>query len=136
MAAPPSCSDSATRSRFAPLFERRDARGQFTEILREGPWHTVVTGTMRSGAVMGNHYHKRTRIALYLMSGRAAIEIVHVKSGERRALEVRPGEGAFLETGEAHAIRFMADSQFLLLKSHPYSEDNADTFPWAVSESA
>lgn len=126
---------ASASSTFVPSFERCDARGRFTEILREGPWHTVVTGSMRCGAVLGNHFHKCTRVALYLMNGRATVDRVHLQSGERRTLNLRSGEGTYLEIGEAHAIRFQADSQFLMLKSVPYSEDDPDTYPWPVGES-
>ena len=43
-----------------PSFERSDERGTFQEILNDGRWEALIRGSMKAGAVMGNHYHKRT----------------------------------------------------------------------------
>lgn len=117
-----------------PSFTRRDERGTFTEVLREGPWHTVITGHMRSGAVLGHHYHRRTRMCFFLLRGRATVQIVRVTDGHRRTTHLEPGEGTYLETNEAHAIRFLADAEFLLLKSEPYDPARADTIPFRVED--
>ncbi len=119
---------------FRPTFERRDERGVFTEILRRGPWHTVITAKMRRGAVLGHHYHRRTRMALYLLSGRATARIVNVASADRCDVELTSGHGVYLEAGEAHVICFNEDSQCLLLKSEPYDPADADTIAYAVED--
>jgi len=112
-------------------FERVDDRGSFVEILAEGTWETVIHGRMKPGAVMGNHYHKLTRIYFHLTAGSADIEVVRISDGSRRELALRAGEGTFLETGEAHAIRFGEGSEFILVKSRLY--DPADSYPYEVT---
>lgn len=134
MASPPACPTTCAEATFRPTFERRDGRGVFTEILRRGPWHTVITADMRRGAVLGHHYHRRTRMALYLLSGRATARIVNVASADRRDVELTSGRGVYLEAGEAHAICFDEDSQCLLLKSEPYDPADADTIAYAVED--
>ena len=58
---------------LSPRFERRDDRGVFREILSGFPAGTVVCGRMNAGAVMGNHYHRRTRVFFYLFAGEADV---------------------------------------------------------------
>ena len=112
-------------------FERVDDRGRFVEVLAEGTWETVIYGQMNPGAVIGNHYHKLTKIYFYLTSGSADIELLRVADGSRRGLALRAGEGIFLETGEAHAIRFREASEFSLVKSRRH--DPADTYACEVT---
>src|SRR6266545_7284137 len=68
---------------LGPRFERRDDRGVFREVLTGFPAGTVVCGPMHAGAVMGNHYHRRTRVFFYLFTGRADVRTVEVETGAK-----------------------------------------------------
>jgi dTDP-4-dehydrorhamnose 3,5-epimerase-like enzyme len=115
-----------------PLFERRDDRGVFRELLSGFPAGTVVCGNMSAGAVMGNHYHRRTRVFFHLLAGRATVTTVDVESRATEGFSLEENDGVFLEPGESHAIRFLVDSQFLMLKSEPYDPADPDTIPYPV----
>lgn len=124
-----------THAILRPLFERRDERGVFRELLSGFPAGNVVCGEMSRGAVMGNHYHRRTRVFFYVLSGRAAVATIDVESGAIERFRLEANEGVFLEPGESHAVRFLVDSQFLMLKSEPYDPADPDTIPYPVPES-
>jgi len=113
-------------------FLRRDRRGVFVEAVNHGPWETVVTGTMKTGAVIGNHYHKHTRMFFFVLSGGAIVTLVNVETGKQRSCKIEELHGLSLNPGEAHAIRFLKDSTFLLLKSLPYDDSDPDTFAYQV----
>lgn len=116
----------------SPGFERRDERGVFREVLNGFTAQTLVTGTMSAGAVMGNHYHRKTRVFFYLTRGEAAVATVHVETGAREDFRLAANEGVFLEPGESHAIRFAAESDFVMVKSLPYDPADPDTFEYPV----
>ena len=117
-----------------PLFERRDDRGVFREVLAGFPAGTVVCGRMNAGAVMGNHYHRRTRVFFYLLSGAAEVRTVGVETGATERFELGANQGVFFEPGEAHAIRFRKESEFLMLKSLPYDPADPDTIAFPVPD--
>jgi quercetin dioxygenase-like cupin family protein len=117
-----------------PTFERNDARGALVEIRNRGPWGAVLWGAMRAGAVIGNHYHRRTAVYLHVLRGGARVATIDVASGARDAFEVPPGRGVLLGPGVSHAIRFTSDSEYLLLKSQPYDAADPDTFPFPVPD--
>ena len=117
-----------------PLFEREDERGVFRELLSGFPAGNVVCGEMKAGAVMGNHYHRRTRVFFHVLSGGVRISTVNVESGARDAFALAENEGVFLEPGESHAIRFLEDSRFLMMKSEPYDPADPDTIAYPVEE--
>lgn len=117
---------------LTPSFNRVDERGTLTEILNRGPWSSILTGSMKAGAVMGHHYHKETVIFFFLTSGAASIRTVHVQTGARDAFRLEAGQGVELHIDESHAIEFEQPSTFLLLKSHPFDRDNPDTYAYPV----
>jgi dTDP-4-dehydrorhamnose 3,5-epimerase-like enzyme len=117
---------------LGPRFERRDSRGIFREILAGFPAGTVVCGQMGAGSVMGNHYHRRTRVFFYLLSGKAGVRTVDIETGASDRFLLAENQGVLLEPGESHAIRFLVDSDFLMLKSLPYDAQDPDTFAHPV----
>ena len=81
---------------------------------------------------MGNHYHRKTRVFFFLQSGAAEVRTVHAETGARDAFALEAGQGVVLEPGESHAIRFTADSDWLMLKSQAYDPADPDTYPLTV----
>ena len=115
-----------------PGFARRDERGTFLEIVNGFESRTAVWGRMRAGAVLGNHFHRKTRIFFFLTSGRARVATVHVDTGERDAFSLEPGQGCFFEVLESHSVLFLEDGDFVMLKSLAYDPADPDTSPHPV----
>jgi mannose-6-phosphate isomerase-like protein (cupin superfamily) len=113
-------------------FERKDERGVFREVLNGFESRTFVCGEMKSGAVLGNHFHKRTRVFFYLTRGRARVATVNVETGEKDSFDLKANQGCFFEVNESHAVRFTEDSDFVMLKSLAYDAADTDTFSHPV----
>lgn len=117
-----------------PAFERNDSRGQFQEILNEGTWQSLIRGRMKAGATMGDHYHKKTTIFFYVSSGSVVIRTIHVETGRRDAFDLVAGQGVILRVNESHVIRFLEESEFIMLKSLSYNPSDPDTFTFPVED--
>jgi len=115
-----------------PTHVRRDERGELAELVNGFPGKTLLAGRMKPGAVMGNHYHRRTRVFFFLRTGSAEVRTLHAESGARDAFALAAGQGVVLETHEAHAIRFTEESDWLMLKSEAYDPADPDTFALSV----
>jgi len=115
-----------------PGFSRRDERGLFQEVPVGFPAKALLSGRMKAGAVMGNHYHERTRLFFYVQDGVVEVRTVDVATGGRDRLALSTGQGVLLEPGESYAIFFTADSSWLMLKSEPHGPNNPDTVAHAV----
>ena len=115
-----------------PGFARRDERGTFLEIVNGFESKTAVWGRMRAGAVLGNHFHKETRVFFFLTSGRARVSTVHVETGEKDSFLLDAGQGCYFEVNESHAVHFTEDGDFVMLKSLAYDPSNPDTYPHPV----
>ena len=117
-----------------PTHVRRDERGELLEIVANFPAKALLSGSMKAGAVMGNHYHRRTRVFFYLQSGSAEVRTVQVATGARDAFSLKAGQGVVLEPNESHAVRFSAESRWLMLKSRAYDPTDPDTYPLPVPD--
>jgi dTDP-4-dehydrorhamnose 3,5-epimerase-like enzyme len=117
-----------------PSFERNDDRGFFQEILNDGHWENLIRGRMNPGAVIGNHYHKKTIIFFYLTSGSVRVKTVNVENGLRDDFALQANQGVLLSVNESHAIRFLEDSEFIMLKSLRYDSTDPDTYSFPVED--
>jgi quercetin dioxygenase-like cupin family protein len=119
---------------LTPSFERKDDRGIFLEILNDGSWEALIGGRMNSDAVIGNHYHKKTVIFFFLTSGSARIRTIHVETADKDDFLLQAGQGVILNTNESHAIRFIEESDFVMLKSLRYDPADPDTYRFPVKD--
>jgi mannose-6-phosphate isomerase-like protein (cupin superfamily) len=119
---------------LTPSFERSDDRGIFREVLNDGSWEALICGRMNPDAVLGNHYHKQTVIFFYIARGLARVTTVHVETKDKDDFFLRSDQGVFLNINESHAIRFMEESDFVMLKSLRYDPADPDTYDFHVED--
>ena len=119
---------------LAPSFIRQDDRGIFTEVINSGHWESLVTGQMKAGAVLGNHYHKETAVFFFLTSGSVRIKTVHVETGAQDEIQLEAEQGVMLVPYESHAIHFEQLSTFIMLKSLHYDPAQPDTYPHVIED--
>jgi dTDP-4-dehydrorhamnose 3,5-epimerase-like enzyme len=119
---------------LTPSFERKDDRGIFREVLNDGSWEALICGRMNSDAVLGNHYHKKTLIFFYISSGSARITTIHVETEDKDVFILKSGQGVILSVNESHAIRFLEESDFVMLKSLRYDPEDPDAYPFPVKD--
>lgn len=117
-----------------PSFVRRDDRGLFVEVVNEGPWETVIHGSMKAGKAMGDHYHRENKAFFFLTSGSAEVKIRHLIDDSQQRLVLKAGEGIYFLPFEVHTITYLEDADFLLLKSYRYQADKPDIFPEQIDK--
>ena len=113
-----------------PTLKRVDHRGTFIQVLNGTPWRNLSYGRMKKHAVMGNHYHRRTTVFFFLSAGAAEISTIHVKTKRHTRVVLRANQGLRLKPWECHRIRYLKDSSFILVKSHPYRVSAPDTYSY------
>ena len=118
-----------------PIFERVDDRGTFIEALNSGEWASLAYGSMQAGHVMGHHYHRETRSFFFLTRGQAEITLENINSKRQQQVTLHAKEGIVLQTNHAHLIQFTTETDFLLMKSKPYSDENTDTYAYHINSS-
>ena len=116
-----------------PTFSRHDERVDFFEMLNGLRWENISYGKMKKGAIMGNHYHKKTGVFFFILSGLATVKIMHVKSKKRESLLLASNEGIIFDKNSSHAIIFSEESLFLMGKEKTYNKEKPDTYPYVVT---
>ncbi len=124
-------SDSVTV--IAPVFERADARGTFIEAVNAGHWESLAYGTMGAGHVMGQHYHRETVVFFFVTRGQADITIENIETKRQQFVTLHAREGTLLRVNHAHHIKFAVETDYLLMKSQAYSNENPDTYHYDVT---
>lgn len=117
-----------------PTFMREDSRGLFIEALNSGDWKNISFGTMEKGAIMGNHYHKKTFVFFYLTEGAAIINIMNAVTKEVESVELDAKSGLVFNPDFSHSIKFTEKSNFVMGKSTEYNPLDPDTFPLPVPD--
>ncbi len=117
---------------LTPTFVRHDERGDFFEMLNGSKWKNISYGKMKKGSVMGNHYHKKTRVFFFILSGSARIENVNVKTKKRKSCVLFSNEGILFGPYFSHAVIFKEKSLFLMGKEKTYNKETPDTYEYIV----
>ena len=117
-----------------PSFIRNDERGTFIEALNDSEWANVSYGSMKKGAVMANHYHKKTQVFFYITKGAVKVDIINVYNKELSTFNLKVNEGVIFKPNYSHAIRFLQPSTFVMGKSIKYDEHSPDTYPFVVPD--
>lgn len=96
------------------------ARG-IIEKLAEGNFQSILRITSKAGTVRANHYHKRDSHLCYLVKGK--IEYVWRDALDEAAplsrMLIEPGQLFFTPPMVAHAMVFLADSEFYCFSTEP-----------------
>ena len=107
----------------------RDNRGVIIDLLEKKNINAITFITQKKGAIRGNHYHKKTIQWNYLLSGK--IELVAKQKGKKKKkIVLKKGDLVVTDKNEAHAIKALTDSKFLVFTQGPRGgkEYENDTF--------
>ena len=111
-----------------PSYCREDERGLFVEVTNGGPWETVITGRMEAESRLGDHYHRECRALFFLIRGRAEVKTRFLMDDVWQTLPLNAMEKIMFRPFEVHTVHFLEESDFILLKSYRYEDDNPDIF--------
>ncbi|MBI4138629.1 hypothetical protein HY479_00570 [Candidatus Uhrbacteria bacterium] len=108
----------------------KDARGEIRDILTHVAIDSVTSITCATGAIRGNHYHKKTTQYTYILSGKL---MSYGRKGMRGKVVkkiVKAGDLLMHGPNEAHAFKAIEPSHLLQLGFGPRRGDDyeLDTF--------
>lgn len=116
---------------------KSDPRGSFFEILRREDTgnHTfgqISISTAKPGEVKGGHYHIRKREWYFILQGKAKIEFIDRKTGEKKVISVNQKDHKVIEMPRnvAHTVTNTGKEELkiLIYISESYDKKSADTF--------
>lgn len=106
--------------KLVPAFT--DGRGSITDILNGVDVRHIGVIKSKANTVRGNHYHLKADQYTYVLSGK--IEYWEGKEEQKKtSVILTKGEFVVSTASYAHAIRFLEDSELLVLTTQSRSED-------------
>ncbi|MBI2847921.1 MAG: hypothetical protein HYX83_01970 [Chloroflexi bacterium] len=110
--------------KIKPAFE--DERGAIIDILRDEWIDNVSMLKSRKGAVRGNHYHKDTRQAVYVLFGQVRL-VAQMPGKEPESVILTEGDLGITFEMESHAFEILEDADMVVLTRGPRGGENYET---------
>lgn len=106
-----------------------DERGYIKDLIENESINSVTLISINQGCVRANHYHKHTIQYNYILKGKIKL-VTRFPDEEKQETVLYPGDIAYSEHMEEHALYGEEDSELLVLTNGPRGGQNyeSDTF--------
>ena len=111
----------------------KDSRGKISDLLNKKKISSITLITQKKGKIRGNHFHKKTIQWNYLLKGKIAL---YCKKKNQKLKKIVLKKGDLVETAhnEAHAIKALQNSEFLVFTQGPRGGDNYENDTFRLKE--
>jgi len=116
---------------IVPDFISEDERGRLTQLVHTG-YTQVNVVTSKAGVLRGNHYHKQSTEAFYVVNG--SVEVT-LKQGDKQE-RIIFGCGDFFQIKPyiAHSMRYWEDTTLIALYDIPVELENGEKDIYSSNE--
>ena len=99
--------------KFKPDF--KDNRGSITDLFySENINHVAHIKTVDTSSIRGNHYHKKTTQAMYMVKGSLNYWYKQLNEKKSKCVRVKTGEMVVTLPNEVHALTFDEENEFIV----------------------
>lgn len=112
--------------KIKPYLIKQDNRGIFRGIMGDRTWEEVNYVETKKDTIRGNHYHKKTLEAFYIISGKIKISITNLKNKKQKELLVKKGDIFIVDPYELHTFKTLENSSWINMLSERMSDKNKD----------
>ncbi|WP_089131204.1 polysaccharide biosynthesis C-terminal domain-containing protein [Tolypothrix sp. NIES-4075] len=106
---------------------RADQRGLFLGLVNQGVWQEVNFVKTQAGQIRGGHFHTRTNEVIFLVRGRAEVELQACdRSQQKQVFILNAGEGVQIKPYILHTLRYLEDSEQIALLDVPFDPADPD----------
>jgi UDP-2-acetamido-2,6-beta-L-arabino-hexul-4-ose reductase len=99
--------------KFKPDF--KDNRGSITDLFySENINHVAHIKTVDTSSIRGNHYHKKTTQAMYMVKGSLNYWYKQLNEKKSKCVRVNTGEMVVTLPNEVHALTFDEENEFIV----------------------
>jgi dTDP-4-dehydrorhamnose reductase len=109
-----------------PYFYFKDPRGIFWGIMQNKKFEEINYIESKKGAKRGDHYHKKTEEAFFIIEGRIRIRLYDLKTKSEKEFEVGRGDVFFIKPNIVHTFHIIEDSKWINMLSRAMVEDSKD----------
>lgn len=96
-------------------------------LVNQGDWQEVNFVSTQANQFRGGHFHTRTNEVIFLLKGKAKVELQDCHHPEQKQQFVlNSGEGIRIEPYVLHSLLYLEDSEQIALLDTPFDPNNPD----------
>lgn len=113
---------------ISPYFYFKDDRGEIRGLIQDMDFEEINYVESEKGAVRGNHYHKETKEAFFIISGKIRIELTDVETREKKIFMAEDKDFFIIKPNTMHTFYVLEDSKWLNMLSKSMRGENKDFY--------
>jgi len=108
---------------ITPDFIFNDERGSLVQLVHKG-YTQVNVVTSNAGVLRGDHYHKKSTEAFYVVSG--SVDVTLNREAEREQITFKQGDFFQINPYTVHSMFYPEDTVLVALYDIPVESENSD----------
>ncbi len=114
-------------TKISGYMSRSDHRGSFWGLVNQGSWKEINFVSTQAGEIRGRHFHKHTHEIIFLVKGKAEVELQDCQNPEQKQQFIlNSGEGIQLSPHVLHTLHYLEDSEHIALLDTSFDPANPD----------
>lgn len=106
-----------------------DERGGFEGIVNQGSWQEINIVHTHAGCIRGGHYHRQTTEIIFLITGKADVELSPYDDLTRTSrISLMAGEGIQIPPMTVHRFFYLEQSSHVQLLDQRFDPSHQDLF--------
>lgn len=106
-----------------------DHRGKITGLMQNKEWKEVNYIESFKGTVRGNHYHKKTTEAFFIIDGKIQVSTSDIQTGIKKEFTIEKGDVTIINPMILHTFKILEDARWINMLSEPMGAFDKDI--WA-----
>lgn len=106
-----------------PEFSYIDNRGSLTQLVHEG-YTQINVVISEAGVLRGNHYHKQSTEAFYVVNGAVVVSLS--RESQKEKVTFRCGDFFQIEPYTLHSMYYPEDTILVVLYDKPVERENGE----------
>lgn len=102
-----------------PYFNFSDGRGEIEGIFQGKNWQEINIIRSIKGCIRGNHYHRETLEAFYVIEGKIKVTLVDIKTKEKNCYNLSAGDIFTIPLMTNHTFEILETAEWINMLSKP-----------------
>ncbi len=103
-----------------------DHRGKITGLMQCKEWKEINYIESFKGTVRGNHYHKRTIEAFFIIDGKVQVSTSDIQTGIKKEFTIEKGDVTIINPMTLHTFKILEDARWINMLSEPMGAVDKD----------
>ncbi len=113
---------------ISPYFYFKDERGKIIGLIQDEKFEEINYIESKGDSIRGNHYHRETKEAFFIISGKIRVELTDVEDKKKSAFIVEGGDFFIVRPNTNHIFYVLENSVWINMLSKSMKNGEEDFF--------